>query len=77
MRPLLALPAVADAAFAAALTAALDGTGPAVLPVPTDPAEAARVRAALRPDEPEPDEEALEAEQHAEPEEENDDAEPE
>lgn len=57
MRPLLALPAVADAAFAAALTAALDGTGPAVLPLPTDPAEAARVRAALRPDEPEPDEE--------------------
>ncbi len=57
MRPLLALPAVPGPAFTAALTAALAGTGPALLPVPTDPAEAARVRAALRPDEPEPDEE--------------------
>ena len=56
-RPVLALPAVAGPELQAALLAALDGTGPALLPLPTDPAEAARVRAVLRPDEPEPDEE--------------------
>lgn len=43
-----------------ALRAALDGSGPAVLPLSSDPAERARVRAALRPDEPlEDDEVAL------------------
>jgi len=56
-RPLLALPAVAGADLQAALLAAIAGTGPALLPLPTDPVEAARVRAALRPEEPEPDEE--------------------
>lgn len=57
MRPLLALPAIPGPAFSAALLRALDGTGPAVLPVSPDPAEAARVIAALRPDEPLEDEE--------------------
>lgn len=40
------------AAFAAALRRTLDG-GPAMLPLPADPAESARAVAALRPDEPE------------------------
>jgi len=56
-RPILALPAVAGPGLQAALLAALSGTGPALLPLPPDPAAAARVRAALRPDEPEADEE--------------------
>ena len=46
-----AVPAVAGPALLDALRAALDG-GPAVLPLPLDPAEAARVVAAVRPDEP-------------------------
>jgi len=59
-RPLVAVPAVPGPRLYDALRAALDGTGPAVLPEPPDPAEAARVRAALRPDEPlEDDEVAL------------------
>ena len=45
LRPLPAEPGL----LLEALGAALDGTGPAVLPLPTDPA---RVLAALRPDEP-------------------------
>ncbi len=57
MRPLLALPAVPGPALQAALLAALDGTGPALLPLPADPAAAAVVSAALRPDLPEPDDE--------------------
>ncbi|HEU0102212.1 MAG TPA: o-succinylbenzoate--CoA ligase [Mycobacteriales bacterium] len=57
MRPVRALPAVPGPQLYAALRAALDGTGPALLPLPTDPAEQARVRAALRPDLPEPDDE--------------------
>ncbi len=56
-RPLLALPAVPGPALQAALLAALAGTGPALLMLPTDPAHAARVTAALRPDLPEDDEE--------------------
>ncbi len=52
MHRLRAVPAVPGPALSAALLAALDGSGPAVLPVPPDPAEAARVLAALRPDEP-------------------------
>ena len=59
MRPLLAVPAVPGPALYDALRAALSGTGPAVLPVSTDPVEAARVLAALRPDEPVEDEVAL------------------
>lgn len=51
MRRLRAVPAVPGPTLSAALLAALDGSGPAVLPVSTDPAEAARVLAALRPDE--------------------------
>lgn len=51
MRHLRAVPAVPGPELSAALLSALDG-GPAVLPVPTDPAEAARVLAVLRPDEP-------------------------
>ena len=35
-----------------ALAAALDGSGPALLPLPADPAEAARLVSALRPDDP-------------------------
>ncbi|MGZ6793667.1 MAG: o-succinylbenzoate--CoA ligase [Mycobacteriales bacterium] len=57
MRPLVAVPAVPGPELSGALRRALDGTGPAVLPVSTDPAEAARVLAALRPDEPLEDEE--------------------
>jgi O-succinylbenzoic acid--CoA ligase len=57
VRPLLAVPAVPGPELSSALLAALNGTGPAVLPVSTDPAEAARVLAALRPDEPLEDEE--------------------
>ena len=56
-RPLTALPAVPGPELQAALLAALDGTGPALLPLPTDPVQARRVRAALRPEEPEADEE--------------------
>ena len=52
-RPLLALPAVPGPELQAALLAALAGTGPALLPLPSDPAQAARVVAALRPDLPE------------------------
>ena len=48
---LRAVPAAAEALLPA-LGAALDGSEPAVLPVPTDPVAAARVVAALRPDEP-------------------------
>ena len=46
-----ALPGTAGPELLAALRDALDG-GPAVLPLPPDPVEAARVVAALRPDEP-------------------------
>ena len=56
-RPLLALPAVPGPELQAALLAALAGTGPALLPLPSDPAQAARVVAALRPELPEDDEE--------------------
>ncbi len=57
MRPLVAVPAVPGPELSRALLAALAGTGPAVLPLSTDPAEAARVLAALRPDEPLEDDE--------------------
>ncbi|MCW2585117.1 MAG: acyl-CoA synthetase (AMP-forming)/AMP-acid ligase, partial [Frankiales bacterium] len=57
MRHLVAVPAVPGPELSRALLAALDGSGPAVLPVSTDPAEAARVLAALRPDEPLEDDE--------------------
>lgn len=57
MRPLVALPAVPGPAFSRALESALDGTGPALLPLSTDPAEATRVLAALRPEEPLEDDE--------------------
>jgi O-succinylbenzoic acid--CoA ligase len=57
VRPLVAVPAVPGPELSTALRKALDGTGPAVLPVSTDPAEAARVLAALRPDEPLDDDE--------------------
>jgi len=50
MRPLLAVAAVPGPAFYDAVRAALAGTGPAVLPVSSDPAERARVVAAVRPD---------------------------
>lgn len=50
MRPLVAVEAVAGPAFYAAVRGALAGTGPAVLPVSSDPAERARVVAAVRPD---------------------------
>jgi O-succinylbenzoic acid--CoA ligase len=47
------LPVAADpAALLAPLVAALDGTGPALLPLPDDAAAAARVLAACRPAEP-------------------------
>jgi len=60
VRPLLPVAAVPGPALSQALLAALDGRGPAVLPVPSDRAEAARVLAALHPDEPlEDDEVAL------------------
>ena len=49
-RPLVAVPAVPGPRLYDALRAALDGTGPAVLPASPDPAEAARVAAAVRPD---------------------------
>lgn len=52
MRPLVPVPAVPGKELSTALLRAVEGTGPAVLPVSTDPAEAARVLAALRPDEP-------------------------
>jgi len=59
-RPLRAVPAVPGPELVHALQAALDGTGPALLPLPADPAAAARITAALRPDEPlEDDEVAL------------------
>jgi O-succinylbenzoic acid--CoA ligase len=45
------IPARYGPELVAALSAALDGTGPAVLPLP-DGAEGSRLRAALRPDEP-------------------------
>ena len=54
-RPLHAVPAVPGPELSAALLAALDG-GPALLPLPTDPLEAARTVAALRPAEPLEDE---------------------
>lgn len=57
MRPLVAVAAVPGPELSSALLRALDGTGPAVLPVSTDPAEATRVLAALRPEEPLEDEE--------------------
>ena len=57
MRRLVAVPAIPGPRLYDALRAALAGTGPAVLPVSTDPAEAARVLAALRPDEPLEDDE--------------------
>lgn len=46
------LQVVRAGAVVAALRAALDGTGPAVLPLPDDEVAAARVVRALRPDEP-------------------------
>ena len=46
-----AIPARYGSELVAALSAALDGTGPAVLPVP-DGVEGERLRAALRPDQP-------------------------
>lgn len=52
MRRLVAVPAVPGPELSDALLLALDGRGPAVLPVPTDPVEAARVVAAVRPDQP-------------------------
>lgn len=55
MRALLALSAEGPDALPGlltALTAALAGTGPALLPLPADPVQAARIVAALRPDEP-------------------------
>ena len=59
-RPLVEVPAEPGPRLYDALRAALDGTGPAVLPTSPDPAAAARVRAALRPDLPlEDDEVAL------------------
>ena len=59
-RSLRAVQALPGPELTEALLAAMDGTGPALLPLPTDPAAAARVRAALRPDEPlEDDEVAL------------------
>lgn len=59
-RPLIPVPAVPGPRLYDALRAALSGSGPAVLPESPDPAEAARVRAALRPDLPlEDDEVAL------------------
>ena len=45
------IPARYGPELVAALAAALDGTGPAVLPLP-DGVEGERLRAALRPDEP-------------------------
>ena len=48
---LLQLPA-GSAELLTALAGALDGTGPALLPLPAGPAEAARLQQALRPDEP-------------------------
>ncbi len=50
MRRLVAVPAVPGPELYRALSAALDGSGPSVLPVSTDPAEAVRVLAALRPE---------------------------
>lgn len=52
MRSLVTVEAVPGPAFYDALRRALDGSGPAVLPVSTDPAVRARVVAALRPEEP-------------------------
>ena len=52
MRPLELVEAVPGPALTAALRAALDGSGPAVLPVSSDPAQRARVLAAIRPQEP-------------------------
>lgn len=52
MRRLVGIQAVAGPELSNALLAALDGSGPAVLPLSTDPAQAARVVAAVRPDEP-------------------------
>lgn len=49
-RRLAPVPAVAGPELVAALRAALDGSGPALLPLPTEPAGAARVLAALRPE---------------------------
>ena len=57
MRRLVAVTAVPGPELSAALLRALDGSGPAVLPVSTDLAEARRVLAALRLDEPLEDEE--------------------
>ena len=54
LRPVQAVP---GPELARALQAALDGSGPALLPLPMDPAAAARITAALRPDEPLEDEE--------------------
>ena len=51
-RTLVGVEAWPGAALWRVLEAALDGTGPALLPLPTDAAEAARVLAALRPTEP-------------------------
>ena len=57
MRRLVAVAAVPGPELSTALLKALDGSGPAVLPVSTDPAEAQRVLAAIRPDEPLEDDE--------------------
>lgn len=51
MSTLRLVPGTPDAVLAA-LTALLDGTGTAFAPLPGDPAEAARVRQAVAPDEP-------------------------
>lgn len=57
MRELRVVPALPGPELSRALLAALDGSGPAVLPLSTDAAEAARVLDAVRPDEPLADDE--------------------
>ncbi|MCU1595774.1 MAG: AMP-dependent synthetase [Frankiales bacterium] len=59
VRPLVAVEAVPGPALSHALRAALDGSGPAVLPVPSDPVLRERVLAAVRPQEPVEDEVCL------------------
>jgi O-succinylbenzoic acid--CoA ligase len=57
VRRLVAVPAVPGPELSTALLRALDGSGPAVLPVSPDPAEAKRVLAAMRPEQPLEDDE--------------------
>ena len=57
MRTILPVPAVPGPELSRALLDALDGSGPAVLPLSGDRAEAARVLAAVRPEEPLEDDE--------------------